>query len=143
MAHLSTRQNKHRKAIRDDQNNNLSLRRQLEDLETSGVFHRKNDDEREQLRAKHEKLVREERLRDKKPWVADINRDVKIETGRKVVVTMRTRKVVYEGDMAERERIAQQEIQRKKTQVAITVNKGAYQYVGGMSADDAKMFGRK
>lgn len=47
----------------------------------------------------------------------------------------------YEGEMAEREKVAREEIEYKKTCVAIPYNKGAYQYVTeGM---DPKNFGRK
>lgn len=38
--------------------------------------------------------------------------------------------VVYEGEMKEREQKAQVESERKKKRVAITCNKGAYQYIG-------------
>lgn len=47
----------------------------------------------------------------------------------------------YTGKMLERERAAQVEIDRKKSQVAVPYNKGAYQFVTpGM---DPKTFGRK
>jgi hypothetical protein len=46
----------------------------------------------------------------------------------------------YEGEMAERERIAQEEVQRKKKCIAPAYNKGAYQYIG--SEEQAKWVGK-
>ena len=39
-------------------------------------------------------------------------------------------KTRYDGELLERELLAQQEIERKKKRVGITFNKGAYQYLG-------------
>lgn len=47
----------------------------------------------------------------------------------------------YKGKMAERERIAQEEIKRKEKQVTILYNKGGYQLP--CAVDDPKSFGRK
>lgn len=44
-------------------------------------------------------------------------------------------------EMEERERLAQEEIERKKKRVGITFNKGAYQYLG--DDYDATTLGRK
>lgn len=52
-----------------------------------------------------------------------------------------TEKPKYDGKMLEREQKAQEEIKRKKKQVAILYNKGGYQFPCG--ADDPKKFGRK
>ncbi|KKN60241.1 hypothetical protein LCGC14_0534400 [marine sediment metagenome] len=51
------------------------------------------------------------------------------------------RKPKYKGEMAERERIAQEEIKRKEKQVTILYNKGGYQLP--CDVDDPKSFGRK
>lgn len=48
---------------------------------------------------------------------------------------------VYEGEMAIREQLAQEEIARKRLQVAPICNKGAYQYI--TNPDDWKTVGRK
>jgi hypothetical protein len=47
----------------------------------------------------------------------------------------------YEGEMAEREAVAQKEIERKKMQVAPMYSKGAYQYI--TEGTDLKTLGRK
>lgn len=47
----------------------------------------------------------------------------------------------YEGEMAEREAKAREEIERKKKRVSITYNKGAYQYLG--DDYDTTTIGRK
>lgn len=47
----------------------------------------------------------------------------------------------YEGEMAEREKRAQQEIARKKMSVAPLYNKGGYQYI--TPETDPKTLGRK
>jgi hypothetical protein len=49
-------------------------------------------------------------------------------------------KVEYEGEMAERERIAQEEVNRRKKCVAPAYNKGAYTYVS--TEEQAKWIGR-
>lgn len=49
----------------------------------------------------------------------------------------------YEGEMAERETIAQQEIERKKMMVAPIANKMGYQYIGDMPDEVVKTLGRK
>lgn len=43
---------------------------------------------------------------------------------------------VYEGDMAEREKLAQVEIAKKKTMVAPIFNKSGYQYIGDINPKD-------
>lgn len=50
------------------------------------------------------------------------------------------RKPAYEGNMAERERVAQEEIERKKQCVAPAFNKGAYTYIA--SKEQALSVGR-
>jgi len=47
----------------------------------------------------------------------------------------------YEGELAAREAVAREEIERKKKCVAPLYSKGAYQYVG--SEEQAKWIGRK
>lgn len=47
----------------------------------------------------------------------------------------------YTGVMAERERIAQEEIEKKKKRVAPSFNKGPYQYI--TDETDLKTMGRK
>lgn len=49
----------------------------------------------------------------------------------------------YEGEMAEREALAQKEIERKKTMVAPICNKGGYQYVGDVPPEVVQTLGRK
>lgn len=49
----------------------------------------------------------------------------------------------YEGEMAEREQVAQKEIARKKKMTAPLANKMGYQYIGDMPADVIKTLGRK
>lgn len=51
------------------------------------------------------------------------------------------KRIRYEGQMAEREQRAQEEIERKRTQVAILYNKGPYMMITDSS--DPKTFGRK
>ena len=46
----------------------------------------------------------------------------------------------YEGELAEREKLAQEEIERKKLQTAPAYSKGAYQYISEM---DLPYLGRK
>lgn len=46
-------------------------------------------------------------------------------------------------DMAEREKLAQQEISRKKKRVAPLYNKGGYQYVGDAPPEIIQTLGRK
>lgn len=49
-------------------------------------------------------------------------------------------KIEYEGEMAERERLAQEEANRRKQCVAPAYNKGAYTYIS--SEEQAKWIGR-
>lgn len=51
--------------------------------------------------------------------------------------------IKYEGEMAEREALAQEEIERKKKMVAPLYNKGGYQYVGDAPPEIIKTLGRK
>lgn len=54
--------------------------------------------------------------------------------------TVTVEKIEYEGEMAERERLAQEEANRRKQCVAPAYNKGAYTYVS--SEEQAKWIGR-
>ena len=55
-------------------------------------------------------------------------------------IAIATEQVRYEGELAEREAAAQQEIERKKKRTAPAYSKGAYQYISEM---DIKYIGRK
>jgi len=60
---------------------------------------------------------------------------------REVVVPTTNAKPRYFGEMAERERKAQEEIARKRKCIAPAYNKGAYQYI--TPETDPKTIGRK
>jgi hypothetical protein len=49
----------------------------------------------------------------------------------------------YEGEMADREKVARVEIERKKTMCAPLYNKGGYQYIGDVPPEIIKTLGRK
>lgn len=49
----------------------------------------------------------------------------------------------YEGEMADREKVAQAEIERKKKMTAPIANKMGYQYIGDMPPDVIATLGRK
>ena len=66
------------------------------------------------------------------------NTNLKITSATAPAVT--TTKVEYEGEMAERERLAQEEANRRKQCVAPAYNKGAYTYIS--SEEQAKWIGR-
>lgn len=54
------------------------------------------------------------------------------------------KKTRYEGEMAQREAVAQTEIERKKTMVAPLYNKAGYEYIGGVTDPTIlKNLGRK
>jgi len=52
-----------------------------------------------------------------------------------------TKRIVYDGKMEERERLAQEEIERKKLRTAPLYNKGGYQYI--TDETDLSDLGRK
>lgn len=51
--------------------------------------------------------------------------------------------VAYEGELADREALAQLEIARKRTQIAPLYNKGGYQFIGDAPPEIIKGLGRK
>jgi len=55
--------------------------------------------------------------------------------------TYKKRDERYTGELAERERLAQEELERKKTRVAPAYSKGAYQYISDET--DLSDLGRK
>jgi hypothetical protein len=73
--------------------------------------------------------------------VPERNTDVKIYTSTTAdPIHKSVERKQYRGEMAERERIAQEEIERKKKCVAPAYNKGAYQPV--FNTNDAKWIGK-
>lgn len=66
---------------------------------------------------------------------------IKSKTIRKVSTT--TIKEQYDGEMAEREAIAQEKIEQKKKMVAPLYSKGGYQYIGDVDNEIIKDLGKK